>query len=89
MLHWQQEMQRPGSEEVVAGVDNFDLSVLSEATSRIENALSWSDADHQINECEGDDGEYYVRTMLIGALVIVMTSWMKQHTQLVFRQRRR
>ena len=46
------------SEAVVAAVDNFDLSGLSEAASRIENAISWNDADQQINEY--DDDEYYV-----------------------------
>ena len=39
-------------------MDNFDLSGLSEAASRIENAISWNDADQQINEY--DDEEYYV-----------------------------
>ena len=36
------------SEAVVAAVDNFDLSGLSEAASRIENAISWNDTDPQI-----------------------------------------
>ena len=36
------------SEAVVAAVDNFDLSGFSEAASRIENAISWDDADQQI-----------------------------------------
>ena len=36
------------SEAVVAAVDNFDLSGLSEAASRIENAISWHDTDPQI-----------------------------------------
>ena len=43
------------SEAVVAAVDNFDLSGLSEAASRIENAISRIDADQQINEYEDDD----------------------------------
>ena len=46
------------SEAVVAAVDNFDLSGLSEAASRIENSISWNDADQQINECEADGDEY-------------------------------
>ena len=33
------------SEAVVAAVDNFDLSGLSEAASRNENTLSWNDTD--------------------------------------------
>ena len=33
---------------------------LSEAASRIENAISWNDADQQINEYEDDDDEYDV-----------------------------
>ena len=44
---------------MVAAVDNFDLSGLSEAASRIENAISWNDADQQIVEDENDDDEYY------------------------------
>ena len=47
------------SEAVVAAVDNFDLSGLSEAASRIENAPSLNDTDPQINEYEGDDEEHY------------------------------
>ena len=47
------------SEPVVAAVDNFDLSGLSEAASRIENAISWNDTDPQIVEYEDDDGNYY------------------------------
>ena len=46
------------SEAVVAAVDNFDLSGLSEAGSRIENAISWNDTDPQIVECEDDDDDY-------------------------------
>ena len=46
-------------EAVVAAVDNFDLSGLSEAASRIENAISWNDADQRINEYEAEDDEYY------------------------------
>ena len=46
------------SEAVVAAVGKFDLSGQSEAASRIENAISWNDADHQINEYEDDDDEY-------------------------------
>ena len=44
----------------MAAVDNSDQSGLSEAASRIENDLSWNDADQQINESEGDDDEYCV-----------------------------
>ena len=47
------------SEAVVAAVDNFDLSGLSEAASRIENATSWNDTDHQIIGYENDDDEHY------------------------------
>ena len=47
------------SEVVAATVDNFDLSGLSEATSRIENAISRNDADQHINAYEDDDDEYY------------------------------
>ena len=47
------------SEAVVAAVDNFDLSELSEAASRIENAISWNDTDPQIVECEDDDDGHY------------------------------
>ena len=60
MLHWQREMPRPGNlrQSVVAAVDNFDLSGLSEAPSHIENAISWNDADQQINEyVDDDDGD--------------------------------
>ena len=45
------------SEAVVAAVDNFDLSGLSEAASRIENAISWHDTDPQIVEYEDDDDD--------------------------------
>ena len=38
------------SEAVVAAVHNFDLSELSEAAARIENAISWNDTDPQIVE---------------------------------------
>ena len=47
------------SEAVVAEVDNFDLSELSEAAARIENAISWNDTDPQIVECEDDDDDHY------------------------------
>ena len=47
------------SEAVVAAMDNFDLSGLSEAASRIENATSRNDADQQINEYGDDDDENY------------------------------
>ena len=42
------------SEAVVAAMDNFDLSGLSDAASRIEHAISWNDAEQQIDE-DGDD----------------------------------
>ena len=45
------------SEAVVAADDNFDLSELSEAAARIENAISWNDTDPQIVECEADDDD--------------------------------
>ena len=47
------------SEAMVAAIDKFALSGLFEAASRIENAISWNDADQQINEYENDDDEYY------------------------------
>ena len=47
------------SEAVVAAVDNFDLSGLSAAASRIENAISWNVTDPQIVECEDEDGHHY------------------------------
>ena len=47
------------SEAVVAAVANFDVSGLSEAASRSENALSWNDTAPQINEYEGEDEEHY------------------------------
>ena len=47
------------SEAVVAAVDNFDLSELSKAAARIENAISWNDTDPQIVECEDDDDDHY------------------------------
>ena len=47
------------SEAVVAAVDNFDLSELSEAALRIENAISWNDTDPQIVECEDDDDDHH------------------------------
>ena len=47
------------SEAMVAAIDKFALSGLFEAASRIENAISWNDADQQINEFENDDDEYY------------------------------
>ena len=34
----------------MAAVPFFDLSGLSEALSRIEHAISWNDADQQIDE---------------------------------------
>ena len=36
----------------------FDLSGLSEASSRIEHAISWKDSDQQIDEYGDDDDEY-------------------------------
>ena len=44
---------------MVAAVDKQDLSGLSEAASRIDHALSWNDADQQIDEYGDDDDEYY------------------------------
>ena len=73
------------SEAVVAAVDNFDLSELSEAAARIENAISWNDTDPRLLSMK-------LMTMttakkaLIGKLVTVMMSWMTLHTQLVLRQ---
>ena len=45
------------SEAVVAAVDNFDLSELSEAAARIANAISWNDTDLQIVDFEDDDDD--------------------------------
>ena len=39
-------------------MDNFYLSGLSEAASRVEHAILWNDADQQLDECE-DDAEQY------------------------------
>ena len=47
------------SEAVVAAVDNFDLSELSKAAARIENAISWDDTDPQIVEYEDDDDDNF------------------------------
>ena len=47
------------SEAVVAAVDNFDLSELSEAAARIDKAISWNDTDPQIVESEDDDDDHY------------------------------
>ena len=47
------------SEAVVAAVDNFDLSELSEAAARIENAISRNDTDPQIVEYEDDHDDNY------------------------------
>ena len=44
-------------EVVVAAVDNFDLSELSEAAARIENAIFWNDMDPQIVGYEDDDDD--------------------------------
>ena len=38
------------SEAVSAAVDNFDLSGLSEAASRIGHSISWSDVDQRNDE---------------------------------------
>ena len=43
----------------MAAVDHFDLSELSEAAARIENATSWNDMDPQIVEYEDDDDDNY------------------------------
>ena len=60
MLRWQREKAKARkSAAVVAAVNNFDMSGLSEAASRIKKATCWNDADHQINEYEDDDDEYY------------------------------
>ena len=47
------------SEAVAAAVDNFDLSELFEAATRIENAISWNDTDPQIVEYEDNDDDHY------------------------------
>ena len=60
MLRWKREMPKARkSEALVAAVDNCDLCELSEAASRIENAISWNDTDPQIVEFEDDDDDYY------------------------------
>ena len=46
-------------EAVVAAVDNFHLSGLSEAASGIEHGISWSDVDQQIDEYGDDYDEFY------------------------------
>ena len=74
------------SEAVAAAVGNFDSSGLSEAASRIENAISWNDAHQLINEYENDDDGFYEEDVDWYTVDCVMTSWMKQHTQLVLRQ---
>ena len=43
----------------MAAVDNFELSGLSEAASRIEHAISSNGADQQTDEYGDDDDEYY------------------------------
>ena len=45
--------------EAVAAVHNFDLSELSEASARIENAISWNETDPQIVEYEDNDDDHY------------------------------
>ena len=45
------------SEALVATVDDFALSGLSEAASRIEHTVSWNDADQQIDMYGDDDDE--------------------------------
>ena len=61
-------------EAAEAAVDNFDLSGLSEAASRIEHAMSWNDSDQHVDEY-GDDDDESLKTMLIDTLAIVMTNW--------------
>ena len=63
----------------------FDLSGLSEAASRIENAqfLGMTRINKSISVKMMTMNT--MRKMLIGTLVTVMTSWMKHHTQLVLR----
>ena len=70
------------SEAVVAALDNFDLSELSEAAARIENAIS------RIHRLLGMKMMPMTTTKktLTGTLVTVMMSWMTLHTQLVLRQ---
>ena len=73
------------SEAVVAAVDNFDLSELSEAAVRIDKAISWNDTDPPIVECEDDDDDQYEEDVDWYAGDWMM-SWMTLHTQLVLRQ---
>ena len=73
------------SEAVVAAVDNFGLSELSEAAARIENAISWNDTDPKIVELKMMTMTTTKKT-LTGTLVTVMMSWITLHTQLVLRQ---
>ena len=42
----------------MAAVDNFDLSGLTDAASRIEHAISLNGADQQIDECRDNDDEF-------------------------------
>ena len=74
------------SEAVAAAVGNFDSSGLSEAASRIENAISWNDAHQLINEYENDDDGFYEEDVDWYIGDCVMTSWMTQRTKLVLRQ---
>ena len=46
------------SEAVVAAVDNFDLSELSEAAARIEHAIAWNDTDPQTVEYQDNDDDH-------------------------------
>ena len=58
MLRWQREMPRPGNLKQLQGaVGIFDLSELSEAAARIENAISWNEKDPQIVEYDDDHYE--------------------------------
>ena len=76
------------SEAMSAAVDNFDLSGLSEAASRIGHSISWSDVDQQ------NDGRMIVemmtmntvKTMLGGTRAAVTMSWKNQHSHWILRQ---
>ena len=73
------------SEAVVAAVDNFDLSGLSEDASRVENAFHGMTRIHRLLSMKMMTMTATKKT-LTGTLVTLMMSWMKSHTQLVLRQ---
>ena len=60
MLRWQREMPKAGNlKQLLQLLTIFDLSELSEAAARIENAISWNDTDPQILEYEENVDDHY------------------------------